>query len=117
MTCADQVQFWDQNEHVSSATGVIIHATPMKHMGRQKTRKHVRWMLHEQMVTISKGLLLILMQKRCNYRVLWTNISTECAIKHNAAKHVTWILTTAAYTQTDVDKMFDKWKASVIIYQ
>jgi hypothetical protein len=74
-------------------------------------------MLHEQMETILEGLLLLLMQKRCNYRVLWTNISTEYAIKHNVGKHVTWILAIAAYTQTDVEKMFDKSKASVIIYE
>lgn len=56
-------------------------------------------MLHEQMETISEGLLLILMQKRCNDRVLWTIISIGCAIKHNVGKHVTSILVTAAYTQ------------------
>ena len=45
-----------------------------KHMGWQKTYKHIRWMLHEQMETDLEGVLLLLMQKCCNYQVLLTTI-------------------------------------------
>ena len=89
----------------------------MKHMRWQKIFKHIRWMLHEHTETILEGVLLLLMQKRCNYQVLWATISNEWAIKHNVDKHVVWIVAIAANTQTNVDKMFDKSKASVIIYE